>query len=148
MAEPRIRRARLEDAAAFARLEARAVAFPWSDRQYRASLTSHQCWAIEQEGIVVGCLIYSSVLDEVELLNLVVDPCQQGRGLGRALMGVLLDNNRGSAEKIFLEVRVSNVAAIRLYESLGFSQCGLRKNYYPAADDNREDALVMEYRYG
>lgn len=147
MAEPRIRRAAREDAETLAALEARAAAFPWSDRQYRASLADHRCWVVELDGAVVGCLIYSAVLDEVELLNLVVDPAQQGRGLGRTLMGVLLDNNRASAQKIFLEVRLSNAPAIHLYESLGFRECGRRKNYYPALDGAREDALVMEYRY-
>ncbi|MCU7808799.1 MAG: GNAT family N-acetyltransferase, partial [Candidatus Thiodiazotropha sp. (ex Semelilucina semeliformis)] len=47
------------------------------------------------------------------------------------------------AETAFLEVRSSNLAALKLYEDLGFVEIGQRKNYYPAADRAREDAVVM-----
>jgi ribosomal-protein-alanine N-acetyltransferase len=59
---------------------------------------------------------------------------------------LLIDENSGLAAKIFLEVRESNSPAIQLYVKKGFDLISRRKNYYPA-DNGREDALIMVYRY-
>jgi len=49
----------------------------------------------------------------------------------------------GVAQSIFLEVRISNYHAMRLYDSCGFVEVGQRRDYYPAANGKREDALMM-----
>jgi ribosomal-protein-alanine N-acetyltransferase len=84
------------------------------------------------------------VTDEVHLLNLTVASDFQKKGVGRALLNFLIaDALEQQAKKMILEVRRTNLAAIFLYESSGFDQIGLRKNYYPA-HLGREDAIVME----
>ena len=83
------------------------------------------------------------VLDEATLFNIAVDPAWQRKGLGRQLLEHLI----GELEKrgvltLWLEVRASNTAAIALYESLGFNEATIRRNYYPTAQ-GREDAIIM-----
>ena len=70
-------------------------------------------------------------------------PERQGRGLGRYLLRALVKQAGDlRAGRVFLEVRPSNLGAIRLYHSEGFNEIGRRPRYYPARD-GREDALVM-----
>lgn len=146
MTSIQLRAGLVNDAADLAALEATAVAHPWSLSAYTSSLETHQCRVLEQQQRLIGCLIYSRVLDEVELLNIVVEPSYQGAGLGGRLVDVLIDENRAEASKIFLEVRESNTPAIKLYVKKGFVLIDRRKNYYPT-HNGREDALIMVYRY-
>ena len=90
-------------------------------------------------------LAYVAAL-EAQILNISVVPDVRRQGLGRALLLQFLDDARiGGAEQCFLEVRVSNVPAIMLYEGAGFVPVARRNNYYPPAAPGlpREDALVM-----
>ncbi|MCK9503167.1 MAG: ribosomal protein S18-alanine N-acetyltransferase [Porticoccaceae bacterium] len=146
MANSEIRRARREESASLATMEARASSYPWTEGQYADSIANHQTWVLDIDETAVGCLVFSRIIDEVELLNIVVDPVFQGRGLGRKLMNFLIETNASQAEKIFLEVRTSNQPAITLYETVGFNRVGNRKNYYPSPN-GREDALIMVYDY-
>ena len=88
-------------------------------------------------------LTVNAVLPEATLFNIAVDPDYQRQGLGRALLEHLIDEleKRGVAT-LWLEVRASNAAAIALYESLGFNEATIRRNYYPTTD-GREDAIIM-----
>lgn len=135
---------REDDLEHVARIERAAYAYPWTLGNFRDCLTSgYSCWAAELEGRVVGYGILMMVLDEGHLLNCCIAPQWQRRGLGRALMHHLLAvaaDHRMRA--LFLEVRLSNRAAIALYEELGFEAFAQRRGYYPA-DQGREDALVM-----
>ena len=71
------------------------------------------------------------------------DPAFQRRGLGRALLEQVIDEvEKRGVVTLWLEVRASNVAAIALYESLGFNEATIRRNYYPTVD-GREDAIIM-----
>ena len=141
-----LRDASVSDVACFANIDAAATAFPWSRTQYEQSLRDHQCRVLTVDGAIVGFLVYTVGIDEAELLNVVVSPEHQRRGYGRRLVEDFIGINRGGAERLFLEVRDSNDSAIRLYQSLGFFQCGTRKGYYPA-EQGREDARVMVYEY-
>ena len=82
---------------------------------------------------------------EAQILNLSVVPDARRQGLGRALLERFVDDAlRTGADQIFLEVRVSNTAAIALYRSAGFEPVARRTNYYPASLlAVAEDALVM-----
>ena len=72
-----------------------------------------------------------------------VDPAFQRRGLGRELLEHLIrELETRDVFTLWLEVRASNVAAIALYESLGFNEATIRRNYYPTVD-GREDAIIM-----
>ena len=87
-----------------------------------------------------------AAVGEAHLLNLSVAQAWQRRGVGAELTRFFmkLAQDHG-AETIYLEVRPSNAAARALYAAHGFSQVGLRKDYYPAVA-GREDAIVMERR--
>lgn len=116
---------------------------PWTKTQFMDSLQSYQCTVIEYQNKVVGFCILQPVLDEANLLLMAIDPQQQGKGLGYQLLSESIDALKNQPIQIFLEVRESNVAAIRLYEKSGFHQIDLRKNYYPNLDGSREHAIIM-----
>ena len=99
-------------------------------------------WVVELV-IPIGYAIVLNVLDESHLLDIGVVPAAQGQGLGRYFLGWLCERAKEhGADTFFLEVRPSNVAALRLYERFGFAEIGRRRGYYPAAE-GREDAIVM-----
>ena len=85
------------------------------------------------------------IVDELEIDNLVVATSHQRQGIGAALLTEALRQAvaRG-AQSAVLEVRASNLAAIRLYESFGFAAAGLRRDYYR---DPKEDALTMRHDF-
>ena len=92
------------------------------------------------EGAIAGYVCRWVVADEVHVLNVAVHPNARGRGLGGALMWEVLDEARDHAVRaVTLEVRRSNEAGRRLYESFGFEQVGERPNYYGRG----EDALIL-----
>lgn len=101
-------------------------------------------WVAElSDGTLVGHGVLTLAVGEAHILNLCVDPGQQGKGIGRALLATMLAHVREeNAIRMFLEVRASNRAAIRLYKSQGFAAVGHRKGYYPSSD-GREDAVVL-----
>ena len=93
---------------------------------------------------VVGYALFWHVADEVHLLNVAVSPDHRRKGLGRALVAELVRYAREhAAVKIFLEVRVSNVPAITLYESVGFERLDVRKRYYADGEDGLDMMLVV-----
>lgn len=99
-------------------------------------------WVAEDNGRCAGFAVVTRVAGEAELLDLAVHPDHQGLGLGRQLLKHVLELARsGACERIFLEVRRSNDRAIQLYETMGFCEVGVRKNYYPSGK-GREDALL------
>ena len=100
----------------------------------------------EREGRIVayGILMFSP--GEAQILNISVVPDARRQGFGRTLLLQFLDDARQfGAEQCFLEVRVSNVPAIMLYEGSGFAPIARRNDYYPPVSPGlaREDALVM-----
>jgi ribosomal-protein-alanine N-acetyltransferase len=125
-------------------LERANYAFPWTPGIFRDCLRmSYNGYvAVDGEGIY-GYYMVSVGVHEGHLLNLCVDSGQRGRGLGRMLLRHAMQLLRSEqAETVFLEVRPSNRAAIALYESEGFVEIGIRKDYYRSAGD-REDALIL-----
>jgi len=130
-----------------AALEAQIHAAPWTLGNFRDSLAvGYSARVGECEGriLVYGVLMLAP--GEAQILNLSVVPDARRRGLGRALLRRFTEDAvHLGAEQLFLEVRVSNTAAIALYESEGFARVGRRERYYPASgpEQVREDALVM-----
>lgn len=129
------------DFAAAIAIEQRVHEFPWSNSQLLQQLTKNSfgLWCDKQ---LVAFIKLQVAFPEAEILNIAVDLQYQGKKLGRQLLqhtiNQLITENY---QRLYLEVRVSNQAAIHLYESLGFNQIGERKNYYPKKG-GREDALV------
>jgi [ribosomal protein S18]-alanine N-acetyltransferase len=147
----------LSDIEAVLQIEAQAYSHPWTRGNFEDSLNSGytlQCAWRKRPGllarqVLVGYFVCMPVFDEVHLLNLTVAPEFARQGLGRWLLGeVHAHAQRGAANALWLEVRPSNEAAIRLYSSYGFSIVGRRRDYYPAHEGKREDALLLKLLLG
>ena len=116
----------------------------WSEGAIRTSLLDSQTIALVgcRGDEVSGSIFGVSVAGEAEILNLAVSRKHRRQGLARGLVRKLLEEFASeSVQRIFLEVRESNAAAIRLYEGLRFQRAGRRKGYYYEPE---EDALVLE----
>jgi ribosomal-protein-alanine N-acetyltransferase len=93
------------------------------------------------EGAVAGFCTCWLVLDELHINTIAVRPELRGQGIGRQLLAYVLDDARAhGAQRVMLEVRASNAAAIALYSAFGFTTESVRKGYYP---NPPEDALVL-----
>lgn len=98
-------------------------------------------WVADEGTGVEGFLFVRVAADEMEVLNLAVEPASRERGVGGALLAAALDYGRqAGAAKAFLEVRESNLRARRFYQQRGFAEAGRRPRYYHRPV---EDAVVM-----
>ncbi len=140
------------DLAYVAALEAQIHAAPWTQRNFRDAIAAgYSAWVGEREGRVVAYGVLMLAPGEAQILNVSVVPDARRQGLGRALLRrFVADAQRLGAEQVFLEVRVSNAAAIALYRSESFVPVARRKEYYPTRtpDEVREDAIVMRLELG
>ena len=128
-----------------AAIEAQAYQFPWSPGIFRDCLSAgYHAFVLDLAADGVhGYTVLSVGAGEAHLLNLCVRPERQGAGHGRLLLDTVLRQAAAhGAREIFLEVRPSNAAAIRLYQGSDFRQIGRRKHYYRGRN-GREDALVL-----
>ena len=125
-------------------VEQASYEFPWSLGIFRdCLLAGYQSLVLEIGGILSGYAIMSVAAGEAHILNLCIHPEYQRSGYGRRLLNALLVNaDEVGVERVFLEVRPSNGAAIKLYRSAGFEQIGVRPSYYHA-DSGREDAVIF-----
>lgn len=137
---------RITDIEAVQEIEESAYPHPWTRGNFVDSLASgYRCRTVrDARDRLIGYALIMMAVDEAHLLNITVLPALHGRGLGRMLLDhtVSIAKEEG-ATSILLEVRPSNVRAIRIYEQYGFTRIGLRRDYYPAVDQRREDAIVM-----
>lgn len=126
-------------------IEARAYDHPWTRTHFLDALASgYEAQMLVRDGAVLGYYVAMQGVGEAHLLNITVAPEHQGQGHARTLMAALKRwAMQVAAQRIWLEVRVSNTRAIRLYEGLGFERVNVRKDYYPGLGPAREDALVM-----
>ena len=128
---------------AIAQLESICFSCPWSENSVASELTNGlSLWLVaEEDGHVAGYIGSQTVCEESDMMNIAVHPDFRRRGIGEALVKALETELRARGSRcLTLEVRASNAPAIALYEKLGFSQVGLRKNYYR---DPKEDALIL-----
>jgi ribosomal-protein-alanine N-acetyltransferase len=145
-----IRRLAYSDLPQVIAIERRAFPTPWSLAMFVLELSKPGgvCLAAvrdagtagEPGGRLVAYCICSRYDRIWHLMNIAVDPAQQRRGFGTALLHELLHRVGEDDSRVTLEVRRSNAGAIALYESFGFRAAGLRRRYY---QDNGEDALIM-----
>jgi len=134
------------DLPAVAAVERAAYPFPWSEGIFRDCLrVGYLCRVADLDGEIVAYGVVAMGAGEAHILNLCVRGDLRGRSIGRQMLMLLLERSRQAGmEAVFLEVRPSNPHAIALYQSVGFAQVGLRKGYYQAPDNGREDALVLK----
>lgn len=140
----RLRRMLPEDLPTVLRNERLSYTHPWTEGIFSDCIKSgYECWLLVADYRIIGHGILSVAASESHLVNVCVIPEYQGNGFGRVLVEYMLERAKArQARRVFLEVRPSNRIACRLYETLGFNEVGVRKDYYPAFV-GREDALVL-----
>jgi len=118
--------------------------YPWTRGIFSDCLNvGYFCWVLQQQENIVAYSIMSVAADESHLLTIVVPEPEQGKGYGKKMLDEMIRlAKKNGANDMYLEVRMSNKAAIHLYHQRGFNELGVRENYYPA-DDGREDALIL-----
>ena len=129
-------------------IEQRAYAHPWNRTNFLDALQSgNQAQLLVAGDVLLGYFVAMPGVDEVHLLNITVAPEYQGQGWSRVMLDALTLWARGqSAQWVWLEVRVGNLRAMKVYEAHGYKRVGQRKDYYPSGRGQREDAVVMGLR--
>jgi [ribosomal protein S18]-alanine N-acetyltransferase len=139
-----VRRLTVGDLNAIERIEKRVYPTPWSRSMFAGELAkpaSLSLGAFTEEGRLLGYLIVSRYVDAWHIMNLAVEVDHRRLGVASTLLDSLFELTAGDPRRGYtLEVRISNRAAIALYERYGFEGSGIRRGYYT---DNREDALIM-----
>ena len=126
-----------------AALEKQCFSDPWSENSVASELENPlSLWLIaEEDGAVCGYVGSQTVLDETDMMNIAVHPDCRRKGIAAALITELVSRLKARGSRILrLEVRESNLPAIALYKAMGFTQLGLRKNYYR---NPKENALIL-----
>src|SRR6185312_13744292 len=126
-------------------IEQTAYDHPWARNHFVDSVAAgYQAQILMAGENLLGYFVAMRGVDEVHLLNITVTPVHQGHGWARVMLDALaLWARAQGAQWLWLEVRISNYRAQRIYERYGFRRVGQRKNYYPAERGKREDAIVM-----
>ena len=142
---PELREMNAADVDAIMRIEQCVHAHPWTPGNFTDALSSDcACKVYEQEGAMLGYVVLMPAVDEAQLLNITIAAEHQRKGLGRRLLGEVMRIARElNMQRLLLEVRPSNTAALGLSRDVGFREIGLRRGYYPGGNE-REDAIVME----
>ena len=138
-----IRKMILEDVPQIAAIERLCFSAPWNENMIISSWESRlSCWLVaEVDNCVVGYVGSEAVLDSADMMNIAVAPEYRKRGIAEALIRALVKClQKRDILFLLLEVRVSNMPAIALYNKLGFEQVGCRPKYYC---NPREDALIL-----
>ena len=132
------------DVADVIRVERRSYDFPWTEGIFFDCLRAgYRCRVALLDDELVGYIILSCVDREAHILNLCVAPDWRSQGYGeRLLHDALHSATHDGATQMFLEVRPSNEAALRLYERAGFERVAIRRGYYRARN-GRQDALIL-----
>ncbi|HEY8972802.1 MAG TPA: ribosomal protein S18-alanine N-acetyltransferase [Burkholderiaceae bacterium] len=127
-------------------IEVQAYTFPWTRGNFIDSLAAGYLarLLLAEDGELIGYFVAMQGFEEMHLLNLTVAAHHQGRGHARRLLAELYTLSAScSATAVWLEVRESNERARALYLREGFVEAGRRRDYYPAPQGRREDALLM-----
>lgn len=116
----------------------------WSKDSFYGELSNdlaHYYSAFDVDGNLIGYAGCWQILDEAHITTIAIKPEYRRRKIGEALLNKILENcYKNEIKYLTLEVRISNTAAISLYEKYGFKSLGTRKGYY---QNNNEDALIM-----
>jgi ribosomal-protein-alanine N-acetyltransferase len=136
----------LDDLTEVIRIERASFPSPWSEEMFRRELMKNKDFSIfisaKLNDRLVGYGGIWIIIDEAHVVNLAVHPSYRGKGIGRLILLALLEiAQRKGMKRLTLEVRRSNVNAIRFYKRFGFQQRGIRKDYY--GSPQKEDAIIM-----
>tara|TARA_B100001250_G_scaffold178991_1_gene153872 strand:+ start:284 stop:724 length:441 start_codon:yes stop_codon:yes gene_type:complete len=139
-----LRKARISDINSILNIEKTSYEKPyWNESLlkylFNNSLTD-SAWIFEFKKKIIGFLIEQRCLDEITILNVAVDKKYQNNGFGKKIISQYLSIIPINSV-VFLEVKINNFIAQKIYTALDFEKVGTRKNYY----NNGEDALIMTY---
>ena len=133
--------ANIDDVKDIANIENNSFSTPWSEKAIRESMDAGTIFYVAcLNDKIVGYMGLSKIVGEGYVTNIAVLPEYRRLGIGEKILGYVIDNTKAELEFISLEVRVSNIAAISLYEKFGFERAGLRKRFYT---NPQEDAIIM-----
>lgn len=138
-----IRRMEAADLEQVCAIETLCFSVPWSRAVFQDSFSraEYMYFVAVSEGQIAGYCGLLRIGEEGDVVNVAVHPDRRKRGIGRSMLEVLLQAGRENGISAFtLEVRVSNTAAIHMYEKAGFVPVGVRRGYY---EKPQEDALIM-----
>jgi ribosomal-protein-alanine N-acetyltransferase len=113
---------------------------PWTETQLSNSIATTV--VLKDKKLVIGFAVIAMVADQAELHNIAIHPQWQGQGLGSVFLHALIKTVPSTIKMMYLEVRVTNFRAIRLYSGLGFEEIAEREGYYRSGLGS-EDALIM-----
>lgn len=135
----------MADISALSQLERLCFSMPWSEQQFAGAFgqKSFAAFGLRCQTTLIAYISIYHVVDELEILNIAVDPAHRRHGHGKNLLGLVLQVARKmDIERAVLEVRVHNSAALALYTSMHFKKVGERLGYYA---DTGENALIYQY---
>lgn len=145
-----IRKAVAEDISSVARIERETSAIPWSRESLAFDITDNDrafvavITVADPDDLVIGYADMWMIAGEAQLNNIAVDEKSRGNHYGGRLLKYMIDEAaRHECDIMTLEVRTGNVAAIAMYKNAGFTEDGIRRNYY---QDNDEDALLLSLK--
>ena len=128
------------------KIESNCHLSPWTKKNFIDSYEAKNLFKVlRNENDIIGYYVALFATDECQLLNITVKLELQKKGFGHLMLkNLFADCRKAHILNIFLEVRKSNLLAIRLYEKNGFNEIGIRNNYYKNKDnDTNEDAILM-----
>ena len=124
-------------------IEQEVMPVPWSMKSFQDAYSS-ECSMIvvaADDYRIYGFSVLYITSPEAELPDIVIDKDYQGKGIGKTLLERTIQEAKSQGvDTIFLEVRVSNKVARKLYDSFGFEEIGTRKYFY---SNPVEDAICM-----
>lgn len=138
-----IRMMKRDDVERICELEEETFSMPWSRGAFIEMIENKDAryYVAELDGHIVGGCGVLLIAGEGNITNIVIDEKARNRGIGTRLLQFLIeDGYRNGLDAFTLEVRVSNAAAIHVYEKLGFFSAGIRPNFY---EKPKEDAMIM-----
>ncbi|RJP53489.1 MAG: ribosomal-protein-alanine N-acetyltransferase [Anaerolineaceae bacterium] len=143
-----IRKMTLDDLEQVVAIDQVSFSLPWPPRSFQFELTDNEasrCWVADLDGRIIAVLVGWFIVDEFHIATIATHPEFRGQGIGRRLLlHVLGSAKEEGAIRAFLEVRESNLIALKMYRDLGFVEDGRRVKYYK---DNGEDAILMSLNH-
>ena len=137
------RRMTPEDVPFISKLEEETFSMPWSASSFLEMISKEDAryYVAEEDGRILGGCGVLMVAGEGNITNVVIAPASRNRGIGTAMLqNLMMEGDKEGLTAYTLEVRVSNVVAIHVYEKLGFESVGVRPGFY---EKPAEDALIF-----
>lgn len=113
----------------------------WSEEEFVSMLSDESFFGFREN---YGFILCRRALDSIDIVTFCVDPKYRGQGIGKKLLAEIVKFARENNCEIFLEVAEKNVVARNMYDSFGFKEISVRKNYYKFKDGT-QNAVVMKY---